>query len=1204
MRQRHLFSALILPALAVFLITSCPGQPLSLIGIDPDLGRYRVTPDETITATFDQAVDAATVDASTFFITEGLEEDAHLVAGSISVRANTITFTPDTLLTFGVKHRVWITEGVMGANGGAFDGIFPQTVYGNTDVPAPGNYFVVNLPNDVDDHEIGQSFELIGYNPLLPETHNPDMPELSPGISATEAWKFTTGRPDVLVAVIDNGLEDYGSRDLQRSLFLNRAELPLPRNASGAAICDIGPCDDAYDWNGDGRFNVYDYEAAGHAIDPTGTLSAFVDANGNGLTDIGDLFELYPDGADGYAADENAPEDLNDFADDISGYDFMREKPVALGMGNFPEGTHGEGRANEVAGEADNGSGSAGVCPDCTVLVLRVTYALIEEGELVAKAMRYALDLGADVIIAALGALNGTNEEAKAIEEASGAGALVVTGVSDESSFHHSQPSIMNHVFTVKGNYGYFMESFCTGYGGQLHASAIGNCGSTACGRSGGAAGLVVSRGRDVGYCATSDPGNPDCPWPDLEANEVKQILNATAEKPTELGSCWGFITDAPCKLDTWDMHQGYGRINLFKAMVRLEQWPPPPAVEILSPGWFQYLDPDATPVLNLQGILSARVPIDSLDCEFAPGIEPEEEDFLSFDCESGAGDTFTGALELDYVIAAMGGVDGPPEGPEARTFTVRVRAAAAGALGEERRVYAVHIDPDLMPGFPFSLVDLDNDGIEEVALGAPNAPSIESHPALADLDDDGDDELIVATSNSFLHALRYDTGLGRMVELPGYPISIRELPNGQDGIAGAPAIADVNLDGSLDIVIATLGGYVWAFRGHDGSPLVGADGLIGSADNPINDSPESWGAGNSFNASPVLADLDDDGYLDIIISCLDQKVYAISGLSIAAGVPARLDGWPVLAADPAQCDQLAVSILGTVAAVDITGDGVPEVITGTSESCHEPSNGTGRLYAIHPDGNFHAGSPYVQGFPVSIDPNFLGLDIPLPPLTTGLPGAPVAARSGSEVVIGTGTFFGPISQVRVNTETGDIRVEKMISPLGFGAGATGAFGTNSLGEKVYAVGAVTLDGAPPNGLAQIMHYTLSWRLEGSPLAVAHPNDDFMLMTSPLFVDVDGNGTAELVTVSGGHLVHAYIDQYTEAPGWPKFTYGWHMASPAVGDLDGDGLVELVAPVREGRIFAWRTAGPLCGNHPWRTYHHDNRRTGNYDEPIIDPRCP
>ena len=53
------------------------------------------------------------------------------------------------------------------------------------------------------------------------------------------------------------------------------------------------------------------------------------------------------------------------------------------GTAATPCGKYLEKSPKEIAAEADNGSGTPGVCPDCSVLVLRVTYALIEEGELV-----------------------------------------------------------------------------------------------------------------------------------------------------------------------------------------------------------------------------------------------------------------------------------------------------------------------------------------------------------------------------------------------------------------------------------------------------------------------------------------------------------------------------------------------------------------------------------------------------------------------------------------------------------------------------------------------------------------------------------------------------------------------------------------------------------------------------------------------------
>jgi hypothetical protein len=54
------------------------------------------------------------------------------------------------------------------------------------------------------------------------------------------------------------------------------------------------------------------------------------------------------------------------------------------------------------------------------------------------------------------------------------------------------------------------------------------------------------------------------------------------------------------------------------------------------------------------------------------------------------------------------------------------------------------------------------------------------------------------------------------------------------------------------------------------------------------------------------------------------------------------------------------------------------------------------------------------------------------------------------------------------------------------------------------------------------------------------------------------------------------------------------VGTPAVGDVDGDGLLEVVATTREGYLFVWRTSGDECGNIRWRRYHHDEWGTGNY----------
>jgi hypothetical protein len=67
------------------------------------------------------------------------------------------------------------------------------------------------------------------------------------GASVSKAWETTTGRPDVIIAVHDSGIEwndgDYRV-DLNNKTWLNRGELPIPDSAAGHAA-------DPYDRNRD-----------------------------------------------------------------------------------------------------------------------------------------------------------------------------------------------------------------------------------------------------------------------------------------------------------------------------------------------------------------------------------------------------------------------------------------------------------------------------------------------------------------------------------------------------------------------------------------------------------------------------------------------------------------------------------------------------------------------------------------------------------------------------------------------------------------------------------------------------------------------------------------------------------------------------------------------------------------------------------------
>ena len=153
----------------------------------------------------------------------------------------------------------------------------------------------------------------MGYNPVDPEADVE--PWQVPGLNVTGAWKYTLGRPDVIVAVVDDGIRDYHNPEIRRAVFINAGELPLP-NMAGT------PCEE-YDCNGDDRFDVDDYEFD-NRISGSPPFSAH------------DLIQTFSDGVD---------DDGNGLVDDISGWDFFRGKNEALGVSQFPEGVHGDGEA-------------------------------------------------------------------------------------------------------------------------------------------------------------------------------------------------------------------------------------------------------------------------------------------------------------------------------------------------------------------------------------------------------------------------------------------------------------------------------------------------------------------------------------------------------------------------------------------------------------------------------------------------------------------------------------------------------------------------------------------------------------------------------------------------------------------------------------------------------------------------------------------
>ncbi|MRG93560.1 S8 family serine peptidase [Polyangium spumosum] len=1062
--------------------------------------------------------------------------------------------------------------------------------------------------------------------------------EVASGMSIDLAWRVSIGDPRVVIAVTDSGIH-WEKPDLVDKAYLNRRELLTHKPFLAGGVPCGGDGDLAgFDCNGDGVLSVSDYAISVPL--PAG------DRNGNGVLDAGDLILAYSDGID---------DDGNGYVDDISGWDFMKNDNDPYDDTRYG---HGTGEAEDSSSQANNGIAKAGACPRCMFLPLRVGDSFIGDVQAFGESVVYATDSGAKVVQCALGTLNMTRFAQAALDYAYEKNVLVVTSMADENSRHHNMPAASNHTLPVHaiqfdGPSARASRSFldfhpCSNYGGQNFLSASGtSCSSEATGQLSGIAGLLYAAAQKYNTVPQLSPG------------EAHSIFFFTADdidvpESREPGSIYRFSQPG------FDQRFGYGRVNAARALEAIRDGRIPPAVDIVSPRWFEVLYKDrASGPIEIRGTIAApRANAYDFVVEWASGVQPLEEDFgkhvlaqrLNVDptVVTGAAEPLA-RLDVRNVSPNHTRDIDSPRGENDRTITVRVRAVAhyGGAIGdvtgEMRRTYYVHSDPDLAAGFPLWLGD-----------------SIEASPKMADLDGDGVREIVVPTGGGKIHALRL-TKTGH-AELPGFPFKTNPLDGlasppidgapshaaapgyasgkvsldlAREGFMNAPAIADLDGDGVVEIVATSFAGTIYVL-GPDGSQRAGfpyrlprVPSCPRALDMPAPSGPcmdEDQRITRGAFASPVLVDLDLDGRLDIVQAAFDGKLYALD----ASGAP--LPGFPVeIRHDPEKNPSVRSRILTTPAVADFNGDGVMDLVVGSNERLGA-SGQFGAVSVVDGRGTLAEGGPILSGWPVTMSSFQI-----FPLVAEGVPNSPVVARfEGSLAAVAHGNVSMPFvlpadpgAQTSLGAQPANllpVRPDPDV-PGGLlrGLEPSSVYGPLSLASRPDAmlplfsspsVGDIDQDGVPDviaSGASLLLASTLqgnaagggehllaAWSgktgamLPGSPFLL----EDFTFFNNHAIADLDGDDYPEIITGSGGYFLHAYDGCGREPAGFPKFTGQWIASTAAVGDLDGDGTLEVAAGTRSGFLYVWHTRGRTDGVIAWESFHHDNRNTGNLEVPL------
>lgn len=366
------------------------------------------------------------------------------------------------------------------------------------------------------------------------------------------------------------------------------------------------------------------------------------------------------------------------------------------------------------------------------------------------------------------------------------------------------------------------------------------------------------------------------------------------------------------------------------------------------------------------------------------------------------------------------------------------------------------------------------------------------------------------------------------------------EMAKVRGSIYSSPAVGDVDKDGRPEVFVsaaATLTeGYVYGFRFQ---PQPAFDTTETGHVYPVNRAAPVPGfpvrVDGPVYSSPLLADIDGDDTLEVVVAADDKKLYAW-----------RRDGTPVAGFPVA----LGMETRSTPAAADL--DGIPgaEIVVLSGDS---------RVFAVRKDGTllpgFPALTPWVDWVSSSAALSDIDSDGWPEIIAANKKGLYVLDRNG-RVLPGWPYFF---EQPSVSSPAiGDVNRD----------GYHDIVVAN--GNKLYVF---NFNGAIAAGFPV--------RISGSTI----------VQSSPILMQLSGGGGLDIVIGSPDGRLCAFDGRGNVIPGFPLTVGGGVLSTPMVWDMDNDpSSSELLVGCDDGKLYAWSL--PVGLSDSWHRFHADACQSG------------